>query len=78
MLRALTLNGFQANTSILLLFKVQRAGRSSGTCVRILFLYLYIFLEIKVSFIVHSELLNATCPVVIICSTHIDQVCNDL
>lgn len=35
--------GFQANTSILLLFKVQRAGRSSGTCVRILFLYLYFF-----------------------------------
>lgn len=42
--------GFQANTSILLLFKVQRAGRSSGTCVRILFLYLYIYFRNKSEF----------------------------
>lgn len=50
------------------------AALALGYCFSI---YIYI-LEIKVSFIVHSELLNATCPVVIICSTHIDQVCNDL
>lgn len=49
-------------------FKVQRAGGRS-TCVKILSLYL--FFSEKVNFIIDSKLLNATCSMVIICSTHI-------